>query len=611
MAEDETITTGEEAVAFLRDQVDYAKGDLRSEVDMVMKGGITSGVVYPLAVCQLARRHRFRNLGGSSAGGIAAAMAAAAELARASGGFKRLASFPDELATNLAALFQPSRATKALFDVLLAALDKSKVRPLKVLAAVVRGAFWWFALVALAVMVVVLGALVLVAGAPHSAADWRHFAWALFPLLVPALALGVVAAAIGLVLTGKGRLEANGYGLCRGSNGQTPPGAGASNVEPFTDWLHTKLGYVAGLGAGEVLTFAHLWGQPSRDEPPDDARIRLEMMTTNVTQCRPVRLPFEEDLYYFCPAELAHYFPNPVFDHLVEHSRASGDVWECPEHRVPLLHLPHPGKMPVVVAVRMTLSFPVLISAVPLFAIDRSAKPHRPIRCWFSDGGISSNFPIHFFDSLWPKHPTFGISLGPYPEGRDGEHVFMRHPGDAAQPRVRPTATLFGFFTAMLDTLQNWSDDGQSTLPGYRDRIVEARHTDEEGGLNLNMERDKIMSMCFRGYLAAKALEDFNFDHHRWARYRTAMAELDKATANMASKYDGPLPSGAPGYRQFVTELPEGSGRDPGEVWRDAAVQRTDLLLRFAGRPVGQVPPPDFPTHEPKPVPDLRIVAHF
>ncbi|EMS98269.1 patatin, partial [Agrobacterium tumefaciens str. Cherry 2E-2-2] len=38
------------------------------ECDVVMKGGITSGVVYPYAVLELARRYRFRSIGGTSAG---------------------------------------------------------------------------------------------------------------------------------------------------------------------------------------------------------------------------------------------------------------------------------------------------------------------------------------------------------------------------------------------------------------------------------------------------------------------------------------------------------------------------------------------------------------
>ena len=38
--------------------------------DVVMKGGITSGVIYPKAICELARHHRLRQVGGSSAGAI-------------------------------------------------------------------------------------------------------------------------------------------------------------------------------------------------------------------------------------------------------------------------------------------------------------------------------------------------------------------------------------------------------------------------------------------------------------------------------------------------------------------------------------------------------------
>jgi hypothetical protein len=70
----------------------------------------------------------------------------------------------------------------------------------------------------------------------------------------------------------------------------------------------------------------------------------------------------------------------------------------------------------------MSLSFPILLSAVPLYAYDQEAEcefreQHPPARCWFSDGGICSNFPMHFFDSPLPRWPTFGITLVPKPEG--------------------------------------------------------------------------------------------------------------------------------------------------------------------------------------------------
>src|SRR2546430_17410471 len=60
--------------------------------DIVLKGGITSGVVYPLALVSLAEKYRFSNIGGTSAGAIAAVAAAAAEDGRHTedAGFDRL-----------------------------------------------------------------------------------------------------------------------------------------------------------------------------------------------------------------------------------------------------------------------------------------------------------------------------------------------------------------------------------------------------------------------------------------------------------------------------------------------------------------------------------------
>lgn len=63
---------------FTAEQQEYC----RRSLDVTMKGGTTSGVIYPLALCELARHFRFRNLGGASAGAIAASLAAAAELGR-------------------------------------------------------------------------------------------------------------------------------------------------------------------------------------------------------------------------------------------------------------------------------------------------------------------------------------------------------------------------------------------------------------------------------------------------------------------------------------------------------------------------------------------------
>ena len=76
---DETIRA--EAQAQLADNTGRS-APFVTECDLVMKGGITSGVVYPLAIVEIAKAFRLRSIGGTSAGAIAAAAAAAAELGR-------------------------------------------------------------------------------------------------------------------------------------------------------------------------------------------------------------------------------------------------------------------------------------------------------------------------------------------------------------------------------------------------------------------------------------------------------------------------------------------------------------------------------------------------
>src|ERR1700759_431832 len=89
-----------------------------SYCDVVMKGGITSGVVYPKAICALADHYRFRNVGGTSAGAIAAAATAAAEYGRDRDGkgFAELETLPDFLGGegHLIGLFQPQPSTRRL-----------------------------------------------------------------------------------------------------------------------------------------------------------------------------------------------------------------------------------------------------------------------------------------------------------------------------------------------------------------------------------------------------------------------------------------------------------------------------------------------------------------
>ena len=96
--------------------------------DLVMKGGITSGVIYPSAAAKLASRYRFKNIGGTSAGAIAAAVVAAAEYGRRSGhaaAFDVLSAMPNSLASDghLLKLFTPDKHTGKIFSVALGTMS--------------------------------------------------------------------------------------------------------------------------------------------------------------------------------------------------------------------------------------------------------------------------------------------------------------------------------------------------------------------------------------------------------------------------------------------------------------------------------------------------------
>src|SRR4029078_1830207 len=109
----------------------------------------------------------------------------------------------------------------------------------------------------------------------------------------------------------------------------------------------------------------------------------------------------------------------------------------------------------------------------------RSDRPEDLQKCWFSAGGISSNFPIHFFDSWLPGRPTFGINLRGMPaKEREDEKKSDR---DIASPSGRvflPTPGrregavewsemrgLGGLIGAMWNTAQNFRDNLQASLP--------------------------------------------------------------------------------------------------------------------------------------------------
>jgi predicted acylesterase/phospholipase RssA len=533
------------------------------DCDIVMKGGITSGVVYPGVVDALARRYRFRSIGGTSAGAIAAAVVAAAEHSPDRAGFAEVADLPGELGEArdgralLRRLFQPETANRALFSALLGFLERGKLRG----ALGLLRAFPRFPLIALVAVV-----LVVALGAP---------AWVV--VLVLALAVAVVLGGVAFdVFRAALRLAQTDFGLCR-------LGPGVDATPALTPWLHGKLQRTAGREGAGPLTFAQLWGVPDLPADPSDAdraaRLRrmvelsldansrtvdLQMMTTDLTHGRPMRLPAvyqrhnerleEGGGLFFEPGELAHFFPADVIAHLESCAApvSEGTAAELARAGAPatLRHFPIGPDLPVVVATRMSLSFPVLIAAIPLYELRFRAGDAPPVlsRVMFSDGGITSNFPVHFFDSPLPTRPTFALDLTGFPPGegpdRNDPSRSVADPAAVNAPEqdtATEITTLMSFFTALKDAGQNWRDNAQARLPGFRERVVHIRLAAGEGGLNLTMPADKIAELSERGaYAGGRLLELFSgppggppgrtphWNDSRFARYRVAMSLTER-----------------------------------------------------------------------------------
>jgi hypothetical protein len=185
--------------------------------DLIMKGGITSGVVYPSAVAKLSERYEFRNIGGASVGAIAAGAAAAAEYGRqrhaTTAGFRRLERLADDLgkppATDprgpslLVQLFAPTRLSRPLFHALTRTLNlKSwKGRAARLIGALVR-AFPEALVLGVAVLLCISWVATVLAPAFRAALAEREGALAVtvFVLGAALAILAIVAAVAGLVV---------------------------------------------------------------------------------------------------------------------------------------------------------------------------------------------------------------------------------------------------------------------------------------------------------------------------------------------------------------------------------------------------------------------------
>lgn len=491
--------------------------------DAIMQGGVTSGIVYPYAMLEIATKYRFRSIGGTSAGAIAAALGAAAEYGRINGrpgAYMRLKDYADELPHRQGSFSQPSPgfedlyedANRALADGPGAVVRQAVKRavPAALAGAVLLGLVAWPYGVPVAVAIAVLGAILGFGGA----IALRFRARYLEPLRA---------------------LPSNEFGLC---TGKTQPG---NEMSAITDWAYRAIQDIA-FGDPDhpkPLTFGDI-------EQADPANpLRLEIVTTNLSMRRPHTLPRLGVRAGFVRDEWAKLFPDEVIDYL------TADVLPC-DWDPSCFPFPEPDALPVIVAMRMSLSFPLLFCAVPLRMQDfefasvvkglGGGEITAPIRkVLFSDGGITSNFPIHMFDSPLPLRPTFAFSLEDLMCREDevtGRVLLSKSAGEGLGVQIETIGNTGRFLWQAISAARTWQDQLLSRISGQRERISRIYLTGKEGGLNLTMPREVSERMMYLGYLAARkfvaeapAERCFDFDEHRWRRLLVAYRGLRRFLA--------------------------------------------------------------------------------
>ena len=536
---------------------DAAASAIPFSCDLILKGGITSGIVYPPAIAEIARDHRFRSIGGSSAGAIAAASAAAAELGRASDfdAFALLETLPTTLSetdqsgrTLLERLFQPQRDTAMILDFLWSIRkQKGAARLGGIISRVTAGAQAprsWVLIGLLAVVLAVAAGVI----AAIQAGPWSLVAS--IPLVLVVVGVSIVAVKAGQVWAGARRLVAetpqhlarNLHGLC---TGRTVDGSGTPGL---TDWLYSTLQALAGRdGPSDPVTYGDL----------AQAGVELVTITTDISHGTSSAFPLPTSGWAFKKDEMNQLFPADVVDHLVRKaSQTDSDEQRQALAAAGLTLLPPAEDVPIILGARISLSFPILLSAMPLYA-------WTPVRtgntwtmayekCWFSDGGITSNLPVRLFDLPLPTRPTYAINLSSGPDIADTACENLWRPIEARQgqlPPVSPIGSTLQFLSAVFDTMQNWSDNAFSRAPGERDRICTVRLGPGEGGLNLDMPPQTIMGLSDRGRAAGANLAWMQrgtydgcpvpsgipaeklarqWDRHRFTRYRTFLGGLGR-----------------------------------------------------------------------------------
>ncbi len=423
------------------------------------------------------------------------------------------------------------------------------------------------------------------------------------------------------------------------------------------DWLDHRLRDLS--GQDTPLTFGQLWWlrRPNllaKDPAVDDPRhrlVNLQLVTTDLAQQRPFLFPLPDDSelkkvvgseFYVDADDVARIFPEDVRRMLIRPgSKRPIRVWENGKLSVEpraLYKLPQPWDMPVVFGVRASMALPGLFKALRIYRLRRTTTVRdefgrkigprdgaRPFRSptladgdeiaeelWLSDGGITSNFPVHLFDLPLPKWPTFGLNLGPHSLGFEHQDVWFPEDWQAgAPPLAHVGPSLSSFLVSIVTTARAWRDVLQTGMTSTRGRVAWVRQRPDEGGTNLYMPKGVIASMSLRGALAGARIRhrytvENRWPRHQWLRLRTALPTLDAVRDDLLTArvlytdlFDRDLARAA--------AVPNTNDGTPNPFWPDHAywLHAKELFEQLSSGPPERYA--SLRKRDPRPAPEFRL----
>ena len=371
--------------------------------------------------------------------------------------------------------------------------------------------------------------------------------------------VGIVRALLGLYDLFTRKVVDNNFGISIGHDSDWTYKR-LTEPQDLTDWLYCVYNQIAGLPPDEPLTFRHL--------EQTGKGVELCIVTSNLSHGRPYILPKDFGEFVWNEKDFQLLFPPQIIKHLKENEDKRPKV-TLPEH---YFFFPKREDIPVLVAVRLSVSFPLLVSAVPLYTRSSDNDTEKLQVNWFSDGGLCSNLPLQFFDQWLPTYPTLGINLtslrridysnstqlsvlptnqweqvnqqqktasqGQKPSTHIDKdlQVYLPKADDLYEPEWVGQTSLFTFLQALMATGLYHRDLSHLEMPSCRERVAQIRMKPEEAGLYLDMSPETIQNMEEKGQLAGKLLvERFNFTHYEWIRLQVLMALLDKDFEEMVN----------------------------------------------------------------------------